>query len=199
LGSILSQAVAKLLKPLAHKPKNGQVITWNGRRWVPAQYALYDNPGRGSVVGEQLIWDGHRWNQHGHPGHHNDVEITAGVGLLANGEAGGVITNQGVLEVDVGTSAGQIPFINDNGDLAVDGFLVSGDGIIFPDGSVQTTAASVVQGPQGEQGPMGPQGLQGPQGLPGADGAAGAVGPMGPQGPQGLKGDKGDAGVAGAV
>ena len=225
-GKKIVEAVAKLLRPHARRPAAGQIITWNGHRWVPAHYALWGSPGNGHTVGDQLIWDGHHWHQRPGNGGGNSVEITAGFGLLANGQEGGVINDQGVLEVKTGTSAGHIPFINDDGDVAIEGFIIVGDGIVFPDGSVQTTAATTIQGPQGEQGPagadgaMGPMGPQGPagvdgamgpmgpQGPAGADGVAGpmgpqgptgAVGPQGPAGPQGLKGDKGDQGVAGPV
>ncbi|HED64078.1 MAG TPA: hypothetical protein ENJ09_00850, partial [Planctomycetes bacterium] len=81
-------------------------------------------------------------------------------------------------------------------------------GVLFPDGSVLTTATGIQgppgpggpvgpQGPQGDPGPAGPTGPagpQGPQGDPGPAGPAGAVGPAGPQGPQG---DPGPAGASG--
>jgi hypothetical protein len=63
-------------------------------------------------------------------------------------------------------------------DVVIDGALrVYGDGLVFPDGSVQHTAT--------EQGPTGPQGSQGPQGPIGYTGPAGPAGPQGPQGPAG--------------
>lgn len=63
------------------------------------------------------------------------------------------------------------------GRIRIDG---SGNGIIFPDGTVQTTAE--VAGPQGPTGATGPARPQGPTG------AIGPVGPAGPQGPQGPPG-----------
>jgi lysophospholipase L1-like esterase len=64
--------------------------------------------------------------------------------------------------------------------VAIDGDLrIFGPGsIIFPDGSVQTSAT--VQGPQGPVGPTGPQGPDGPQGPQGAQGLQGPQGPAGP-------------------
>ena len=212
----LVQSVINLISP-KRKPKAGQIITWNGHRWVPSHYARYQNPGNGAHTGEQMIWDGHHWVAH-HPNNGgNSVKITAGYGLLANGQAGAVINEEGTLEVDVGNDPGQIPFINDDGDLAIQGFFVTGTGVIFPDGTVQTTAATGIQGPAGPQGPagadgavgpqgpagldgaMGPMGPQGPAGPAGADGAVGPQGPAGPAGPAGAIGPQGPAGPAGAI
>ncbi len=63
------------------------------------------------------------------------------------------------------------------------------DGIMFPDGTLQTTATLV--------GPPGPQGIPGQQGKEGPTGAVGAVGPQGPQGNIGPQGPKGDIGPQG--
>ena len=90
------------------------------------------------------------------------------------------------------------------------------DGIMFPDGTLQTTATVVgpagPQGEQGIQGETGAQGLMGLTGLPGVDGAqglqgiqgpvglqgpAGADGATGPQGPMGFAGDDGATGPQG--
>lgn len=57
------------------------------------------------------------------------------------------------------------------------------DGIMFPDGTLQTTAT--LQGAQGPAGPQGPQGDQGPTGPQGPVGPQGPTGPTGPQGPAG--------------
>ena len=59
-----------------------------------------------------------------------------------------------------------------------------GSGIIFPDGSQQTTAELTgPAGPTGPQGPSGPTGATGPQGPAGPTGATGPKGPAGPTGP----------------
>jgi photosystem II stability/assembly factor-like uncharacterized protein len=66
-------------------------------------------------------------------------------------------------------------------DVVVNGELrVYGDGLVFPDGTVQKTAT--VQGPTGPQGPAG------------AQGSKGNTGPTGPQGPQGPQGPTGPGG-----
>jgi Collagen triple helix repeat (20 copies) len=62
----------------------------------------------------------------------------------------------------------------------------SGNGIIFSDGSLQTTAE--LTGPPGPAGSLGPQG---PPGATGATGQGGPAGPMGPVGPIGLQGPPG--------
>src|SRR5690606_38279465 len=108
LGGIV-QAVINLLNP-TRRPAAGQIITWNGHRWVPAHYGRYDSPSDGTYNGEQMVWDGHHWIPRPQPGS-NDIEITAGFGLLANGEANGVIENSGTLEVNAGSGPGQVPFI----------------------------------------------------------------------------------------
>ena len=56
------------------------------------------------------------------------------------------------------------------------------DGIMYPDGTLQTTASSGIVGPPG------PQGLKGDQGLTGPAGAQGLPGRTGPQGVPGLPG-----------
>ncbi len=69
------------------------------------------------------------------------------------------------------------------------GLTLRGDGIGFPDGSVQSTATLLgPKGDKGDPGPQGPPGSQGPQGI---------KGDTGPQGPQGPKGDKGATGPQG--
>jgi len=64
------------------------------------------------------------------------------------------------------------------------------DGIMFPDGTLQTTAS--LTGPQGQKGDTGPQG---PIGLTGPQGPKGDTGPIGLTGSQGPKGDTGPAGA----
>ncbi len=70
------------------------------------------------------------------------------------------------------------------------------DGIIFPDRTIQTTAASGIGGATGATGPQGPAGSDGSDG---SDGAIGETGVTGPQGPQGTAGDTGTQGVTGAT
>jgi hypothetical protein len=72
------------------------------------------------------------------------------------------------------------------------------DGIMFPDGTLQTTATlEGPQGPIGLTGATGPQGDTGPQGLQGLIGLTGATGPQGDTGPQGLQGLIGLTGATG--
>lgn len=72
------------------------------------------------------------------------------------------------------------------------GYLSTARGIKFPDGSVQTTATSLIVGPIG---PAGRDGTKGDKGEKGDTGMSG--GPQGFQGIQGAKGDKGDKGDPG--
>lgn len=86
------------------------------------------------------------------------------------------------------------------------------DGLMFPDGTLQTTATVAGPagpagtdglqgelGPQGIQGVVGAQGVMGPQGPMGVTGATGAVGPTGLIGPTGPAGTAGENGAAGAT
>ncbi len=96
--------------------------------------------------------------------------------------------------------------IKENGNIGIDvpnplqklhiGGTPGTDGVMFPDGTVQTTATVV--GPAGPAGPPGPPGTNGtngargpigPMGLTGPRGPSGAAGPAGPRGPQGFPGD----------
>ena len=70
--------------------------------------------------------------------------------------------------------------------LSVVGFVFSDSGYVFPDFSIQTTAAaSGAPGPTGPSGSTGPAGADGAQGPTGPAGAAGADGASGPSGPAG--------------
>lgn len=100
----------------------------------------------------------------------------------------------------------------------------AGQGLIFPDGTTQTTAARALsisgqnltlsgtggntvvlptstgpQGPAGPQGTAGPQGPAGVQGVAGPTGATGLTGATGPAGPTGATGAIGPAGPTGAT
>ncbi len=72
------------------------------------------------------------------------------------------------------------------------------DGIMFPDGTLQTTATLIgPAGAVGAQGTKGDKGDPGAQGIQGIQGIKGDKGDSGPIGPQGEKGDKGDNGEPG--
>jgi hypothetical protein len=88
--------------------------------------------------------------------------------------------------VGIGTTSPTSPLeVNGNIKLTAN----SGTGLIFQDGTKQSTATLV--------GPGGPAGATGPQGPAGATGAPGATGPQGPAGPQGAVGPVGPQGPAG--
>jgi len=84
--------------------------------------------------------------------------------------------------------------------LSVIGAVFSTTGFVFPDFTVQTTAAA--QGPTGPAGPTGPTGadstVPGPSGPTGAMGAAGPTGPAGATGPTGVTGPVGATGTTGS-
>ncbi|GJQ57900.1 MAG: DUF1566 domain-containing protein [Candidatus Scalindua sp. AMX11] len=75
------------------------------------------------------------------------------------------------------------------------------DGIMFPDGTLQTTATLIgpagADGAQGQKGDTGDKGDTGAQGIQGIQGLKGDKGDQGISGIQGLKGDKGDKGDSG--
>jgi len=76
------------------------------------------------------------------------------------------------------------------------GGVAGTDGIMFPDGTLQTTASSGVVGPTG---PSGPTGTQGATGATGPTGANGTTGPQGPTGANGTAGPQGIQGIAGTT
>lgn len=187
-----------------HKLLQGVQVTWNGNGWVPEIFVRLSqiDLAEGEYIGQQLVWLNQDWvltNDEGGNNSNTKVKsVTAGLGLKANGVLGGTITSTGILDIDVGTNALQIPFINENNTLIIDGLIHSRlSGFMFPDGTIQTTASQGIAGPQGERGYMGPQGPQGLMGERGADGAPGVQGPQGLPGFQGVKGDRGDAGPMG--
>jgi hypothetical protein len=82
--------------------------------------------------------------------------------------------------------------------------LKTNNGIIFADGTIQTSAggSTGATGPQGEQGIQGPTGATGARGQDGTasfTGATGSTGPAGATGATGEKGDMGDTGPTGAT
>ena len=120
----------------------------------------------------------------------------------------------------------QIGELTDSAELVLNRNIVVGEdkGLIFQDGSIQTTAPinadwnsesglsqifnkpALLQGEIGPQGPAGidgidgatgPTGLQGPDGVDGTNGTDGAQGPIGPQGETGPAGTNGVDGATG--
>ena len=99
------------------------------------------------------------------------------------------LTSTGNVGIGTTTPAANLE-VKGNGQ--VDGNLTltgAGNGIIFPDGTTQTSA--IVAGPQGPAGPQGATGPAGPQGATGSPGPVGSPGPPGPQGPTGPQGPAG--------
>ena len=86
-----------------------------------------------------------------------------------------------------------------------EGTRLTPKGVIFPDGTVQSTKAAEIgtpgpEGPKGEKGDTGdtgPQGSKGDDGATGPQGATGSQGAKGDTGATGAKGDKGDTGAQG--
>jgi hypothetical protein len=81
----------------------------------------------------------------------------------------------GNVGIGAGTPTAKLDVV---GSVKIEG---SGSQLIFPDGTMQTTAT--LQGPPGVTGPPGPTGAQGPMGPLGPMGPAGPPGPQGPPGP----------------
>ena len=101
--------------------------------------------------------------------------------------------------------------IDITGHTSLDGDLIivnTGHGIVFPDGTKQTTAvndgatgptgATGATGAQGNHGATGPQGDQGATGPNGDTGSTGATGPSGDHGATGPQGDQGATGLNGS-
>ena len=178
-------------------PKIGDMVTWNGKSWIPLKYGAHRFLAPGQEIGEKYQWNGQLWVVH-HP--NTPFELVAGQGLLANGLENAVLDeNGGSLAVNIGVGPGQIPVFNDEANLIIpQNIMLFDGGIIFPDGSKQTTAmASVIPGPQGEKGDKGEKGEKGDPGTPGLPGEPGVIGLSGPQGEKGDKGDKGEKGDPG--
>jgi len=79
--------------------------------------------------------------------------------------------------------------------------LKTNNGIIFADGTIQTSAggSTGATGPAGATGAQGATGATGPQGQDGTASFTGATGSQGPTGPNGAQGEKGDMGDTGAT
>lgn len=102
---------------------------------------------------------------------------------LVNSFRTGLITESTALVLDIDGS------VELRGNVSLRGAI--GTGLVFPDGTRQTTAQ--LTGPQGRQGDQGPVGSRG------ETGPTGPVGPSGPQGIQGFAGPKGETGIQGPV
>jgi len=106
------------------------------------------------------------------------------------------ILQNGVFRLDTSGTTG----------LATNELFLQTGGIVFSDGTTQTTAGGAtgatgpqgVQGIQGETGATGARGQDGAASSTGATGATGAQGEIGATGAQGEKGDMGDTGATGA-
>ncbi len=187
----------------------GANIIWNGTRWVPAHYIGIEDLVDGNRPGDRCVWSGNDWDCNLVEDEGGVVNIIAGDGLLVDGEPDGVIINNSTLSIDIGITSNKIPYINDQSELVVDGYIKTNfGGIVFPDGTVQVTASEGIVGPQGVAGAdglIGPQGIAGPlgpQGVAGADGLIGPqgiAGPIGPQGVVGADGLMGPQGIAGPI
>jgi len=119
---------------------------------------------------------------------------------LVNSYRTGLITESSALVLDPDGNVG-IGTVSPSEKLSVGGNMrlmgPVGTGILFPDGTSQTTATLV--GPRGEKGLKGDQGIQGvkgDQGIQGVKGDQGIQGIQGIPGIQGPKGTKGDPGPA---
>jgi len=174
--------------------EEGQFLVWNGSMWLAVDhYDLLDNVI--AQTGDTIVWDGEDWVSTPYVGGGGSELILAGDGLFSVSGQNSVVT----LNVDMGTEAGQIPYINSNSELVIDGMIESTTGgFVFPDGTIQESAAQEIEGPAGEDGATGAQGLAGPAGADGSDGAVGATGAQGLAGPAGADGSDGAIGATGA-
>ena len=200
----LNSTVNDLLDVDASGISNGQVLKWNGSKFVPGDDTVLTSTDQ-LAEGSTNLW-------------YSDARVE------------NVLSNSTTTDIAEGAN---LYYTTDRFDDRLNTHLLAGTGINIVTGTnnVKTISATVssldfsnitntpttlagygitdnVQGPQGDIGPVGPtgpagaQGIQGPAGPKGDDGDAGAQGPQGLQGiqgPQGLKGDTGDAGADSTV
>jgi len=215
------QASKKGLKIPIMEAKEGDVLAFDGERWVPSDLSDMIGEGLAGPMGPQGL-QGEQGIQ-GLTGDKGDQGIQGipGVGIQgAQGVAGikgdvGAMGPQGVVGIkgDAGTvgpsgADGMAGAKGDKGDAGAMGpqglmGLMGLDGLPGAKGDKGDKGDAGALGPQGLMGLMGLDGLPGAKGDKGDKGDAGALGPMGIQGLAGLagergeKGDKGDKGDAG--
>ena len=158
-------------------PQNGQVLKWNGNKWV-ADVDLSSVGSGSAATSSPLQGDGSA---------NNPITLTPVTGTSI----------PQVLRWSNGAwaagpeSAGPQGQKGDKGDQGIQGL----QGIAGTNGLNGAVGATGPQGPKGDQGIQGLQGIAGSNGLNGAVGAAGPQGPKGDQGIQGLQGLQGPAGT----
>ena len=200
----LNSTVNDLLDVDTSGISNGQVLKWNGSKFVPGDDTVLTSTDQ-LAEGSTNLW-------------YSDARVE------------NVLSNSTTTDIAEGAN---LYYTNDRFDDRLNTHILAGTGINIVTGTnnVKTISATVssldfsnitntpttlagygitdnVQGPQGETGDTGPtgltgaQGIQGPEGPKGDTGDAGIQGPQGlqgSQGPQGLKGDTGDAGADSTV
>lgn len=198
----LNSTVNDLLDVDTSGISNGQVLKWNGSKFVPGDDTVLTSTDQ-LAEGSTNLW-------------YSDARVE------------NVLSNSTTTDIAEGAN---LYYTNDRFDDRLNTHILAGTGINIVTGTnnVKTISATVssldfsnitntpttlagygitdnVQGPQGETGDTGPtgltgaQGIQGPEGPKGDTGDAGIQGPQGlqgSQGPQGLKGDTGDQGPVG--
>ena len=197
---------------------NGQLLSWNGSRWVPSNPSSnYSLPTASTTTLGGVKVDGTTISVN-----NGIISAVGGVGTQGPAGARGVSVASAIIDVnghlkvtlddgtilDAGVTVGPQGATGAKGDIGAQGIqgpagrsIAAGGAVIDGNGNLQITltdgnvlnAGHVV----GAQGAQGPQGVAGPQGAQGPAGATGAKGDTGLQGPQGVAGPKGDTGSAG--
>ncbi|MDC1446456.1 collagen-like protein [bacterium] len=200
----LNSTVNDLLDVDTSGISNGQVLKWNGSKFVPGDDTVLTSTDQ-LAEGSTNLW-------------YSDARVE------------NVLSNSTTTDIAEGAN---LYYTNDRVDDRLNTHILAGTGINIVTGTnnVKTISATVssldfsnitntpttlagygitdnVQGPQGETGDTGPTGLTGAQGIQGPEGPKGDTGDagiqgqqglQGSQGPQGLKGDTGDAGADSTV